>query len=452
MFKYIYFTIILILLFCFQSALVCNSRWSVVEKLEYKSGDAAYDTQFMAIKTADKKNIIAVANISGQAPCMIKSQDSGKTWKIKYLDTIKGTYWRSAVANEMVCPDTNLAVIICDSGYYFRSVDNGESWKKFRFQNNRKGREVVFWDNKTGIVLQSSVGLPQVIQKTTDGGLSWFEIPGPKSIQNGFGDIHTFGKGICYFIELVLTEADSLFYIHKSTDYGVTWEVYPSAKYPPTGVFYFYNENLGFCYGSGHINWDLPETQYIRKTTDGGKTWKTVLDTTYIWSSNIAYMHFCDSLNGIATSIGSVFRTYNGGNTWVVDTSFYYENFKYYIYKLLLLDKYTALGTARWSWPYIYRYTEDKGTSVVEDFFYYFINVYPNPALNELNYDLPDDVNYDGYKIYDIAGNVIQSGLFNSTVALNKQTINIEKLSLGAYYLMLHSKNRNGYSMFIKQK
>jgi photosystem II stability/assembly factor-like uncharacterized protein len=279
----------------------------MVEKLEYKSGDAAYDTQFIAIKTADKKNIIAVANISGQAPCMIKSQDSGKTWKIKYLDTIQGTFWRSSPANEMVCPDTNLAIIACDSGYYFRSVDNGESWKKYRFENERDVFRIGFWDNKTGIVFHSSWDLPQIIQKTTDGGLTWFELKEPKPINNEvFFEINIVGKGICYFDEVVLTVADSLFYIHKSTDYGVSWQVYQSAKFPPSGNFYFFNENLGFCYGSRIFEPDLPDNQYIRKTTDGGKTWKIVLDTTYIWSSGIAFMDFCDSLNGIATSVVSL--------------------------------------------------------------------------------------------------------------------------------------------------
>ncbi len=443
---------ILLFLIILNNDLYAESRWRVIDSLEFFSSNGrGHQTRFIDIKSSNGKDIIAVANIDVQAPCMIKSDDGGLTWRITYLDTTNGYYHFSSVATQLAYPDTNLAIVACDSGYYYRSIDNGRKWSKYRFENKKRIHEVDFWDSKNGLLIQGNYNFNPLYYKTTDGGLNWYEIENSKPVGNYYpSDIHILPNGKCYSIELVDLETDSSFYIHKSTDYGETWSSYKSAKYPPTGAFFFVNENLGFCYGSGHINWDLPETKYIRKTTDGGRSWRVVLDTTYIPTNEVCFMHFYDTLNGMASTCGSIIRTTNGGDNWSVDTTYNRNNFKYAIYKLWMLDKEKAIGTSTWNWPHIFLFAPDSETTVDGYTTKYNINIYPNPSKNELRFTFADNIIFDNYEIFDVFGYRIISGDFDKYTDINKQYLDISNLSDGFYYIKLKSNTRTAYSKFIK--
>jgi len=413
------------------------SQWQVIDSIKYPLSQ----TRIVDIKSPNGKDVIAIANIRVQAPCMAKSQDSGKTWQVKYLDTIDGHYHLSSLVNELAYPDTNLAIAVGDSGYYFRSTDNGETWNKHRMLNKRNIRNVWFWDNLNGLMLQSQYDMVQILYKTTDGGITWHEMAQPPKLQNGITKMFTFKSGWCYSIESVLLPGDSAFYIHKSTDYGETWSSYRSAEYPPSGIFYFYNENLGFCFGSSHVNWSEPTDKYIRKTTDAGRTWKVVFDTSYIPIDEVGTMHFFDTLNGVASTYGSVIRTTNGGDFWFVDTTYSYTKFKYGMYRAIMIDKDKSLGIASWNWPYIYRYTAPKVTSIKQDDIVFEGKLYPNPATDYITINLKtsevlETSEVSRVEIYNVMGVLIHST--NLTPALTRGEgvrIDVSNLTPGVYFV-----------------
>lgn len=408
---------ILFFIFSIFDSAVLFSQWQVIDSIKYPLSQ----TRIVDIKSPNGKDVIAIANIRVQAPCMAKSQDSGKTWQIKYLDTIDGHYHLSSLVNELAYPDTNLAIAVGDSGYYFRSTDNGETWKKHRINNKNKNWHVNFWNSKIGIIEQYRFDGDNVLfnrLKTTDGGLTWFDVAIPNRYDSlAATGLHFFKGGIGYSIELSWLPGDSAFYIHKSTDYGETWSSYKSAEYPPSGSFYFVNENLGFCLGSSSVIWNEPDNKYIRKTTDAGKTWKVVFDTSYIPMDGVANMHFFDTLNGVASTYGSVIRTTNGGDSWFVDTTYSYTKFKYGMHMAIMIDKDKSLGIASWNWPYIYRYTAAKVTSIKHDDIVFKGKIFPNPAtdyitinLSYINPTLKRGVEGDVVvEIYDVMGVKIQS-------------------------------------------
>jgi hypothetical protein len=108
------------------------NKWQVVYELDIQFMGGGTSCYYHGIDSKNNKDIIAVANINAEAPHIIKSQDSGKTWKIvlaEKLDGIyDGNYYKPFRSNVLCVASNDLAIIGCDSGSYWRSTDNGETW------------------------------------------------------------------------------------------------------------------------------------------------------------------------------------------------------------------------------------------------------------------------------------------------------------------------------------
>jgi hypothetical protein len=69
-------------------------------------------------------------------------------------------------------------------------------------------------------------------------------------------------------------------------------------------------------------------------------------------------------------------------------------------------------------------------TSVIENA---NLNVYPNPAQNQVTLQWENNAGIDAYQIMDISGRVLISNLVDSTAGMEK--ISLDKLSSGLYLL-----------------
>ncbi len=424
------------------------NKWQIVYKLDVMYEGGATSCIYLDIDSKNSKDIIAVANIHPDAPYAIKSTDSGYTWRIAMADKIGDGTYEPFKANVLCVAANDLAIIGCDSGSYWRSTDNGETWQNHFVENRMRIWEMGFWDNKVGLIFQSRGSNEALINKTTDGGLTWFESPKPKMISEMPMAYYLIckGDGIAYAIEVDNVD-DFVYYFHKSTDYGETWsEVYPGPEVPPHGSFYFYNENLGFCYGEYGLG-DHKEGKLIRRTSDGGRTWERVLVES-MNNNPIKDIHFADSLNGIAASISNIFRTNDGGVTWYEDTTF---NYKVndpdiadvaYVY---MVDKNNVIGLAYRLDNQVSRITYDDPLSVSGNYKVSRFDIFPNPAKTSLSIELEDN-NLLGseYSIFTIDGKEIQKG--NTT-----QQIEISNLIRGNYYIIISSGDNIYYSKFIKE-
>ncbi|MDX9791542.1 MAG: T9SS type A sorting domain-containing protein [Candidatus Kapabacteria bacterium] len=438
--------IIKILLFLISislSAEIPDGKWEIVYKLDVKFNGYGTQCYLHSIGSADKKNIIAAANINYETPYFITSQDSGKTWKITHAEEVQGP--NSLFSHALAVPDTNLAIVVCDSGAYWRSTDNGLNWTQHFVENRKKIMWVDFWDNKSGIIFQYRSGEMAEVRKTTNGGLNWLQIEAPKPVNDVFATSYlvTKGNGIIYSIEAD-NKIDSTYYFHKSTDYGETWQKpYKGPDFPPGGFFYFFDENLGFCYGDYGLGYKW-EGKFIRRTSDGGRTWEEVLRSNKN-NNPITDVHFSDSLNGIAASVTDIYRTFDGGKTWLYDSSFIFKNYYTGISYVYLIDQNNAIGLPTNSQHNVMRFTAESTSSIISNYMVSQIKIFPNPTASYIKLDWQYLVeNEYEYTIFTIDGKEIQKGIAS-------ETIHIQDLPSGSYYLILSRSNKLMYSKFIKK-
>lgn len=429
-----------------------ESRWQIIDSIQvFWLGSYYAESDFVKTQITKNNEIFVLSNLSYRAPCIAKSSDMGNSWKILFHEQISsiGTdNFSPSKANDFCFIDSSFAVIVCDSGYYYISRDNGEKWKKNRFENNHRSWFVSFWDKDKGIVFQYDINKPQTILKTVNSGKFWYEISGPKKVRgNGVSYLYTIGNGICYAIEID-NKVDSVYYFHKSTDYGETWqEPYPGPKIPPFGNFYFINENFGFNFGGKSLTENsAARSKTIRRTTDGGHTWETVLDTIILLNDPIGSLHFSDSLHGIASAYSNIFFTTDGGKNWKLDETYNYNKLPL-IGKVLMIDSTLSVGFGANS-SYIFRngsLTHIKDFLNTKDFNFKEIISFPNPATSKININISDESIADHeYSIFDIKGRLVKKGILN-------KSIDVEELNTGTYYLIISEGDIIYYSKFVKE-
>jgi photosystem II stability/assembly factor-like uncharacterized protein len=431
------------MIFFTYKSIAQTGKWEVVADMYIKgSGDSYWACQMIDIVSPNGKDVMVLGNVNFKSPHILQSSDSGKSYNYT-LQTPLSVY--ESQANAICYPDTSLAIIVCDSGYYYRTTDNGKNWNKYQFENKVKTYLVEFWDNKNGIVFQNN----QIILRTTDGGESWFDFPKVPVI-NMIQSSHLifFDKYSAYFIEAD-TKIDSVFYFHKTTDFGTTWETYPGTEYPPGGSFHFVNENLGFNYGGISRGEFKGYRKFIRKTTDGGRSWKFVFNHEVSPHDPIVSLHFADSLHGIATTLAYVYQTTDGGENWEWDPSFTTAEFYERISTVIMLDQNSAAALAMNTWRNIYRYSR-FGVSSIDynevDFSSQF-KIYPNPATEYITIqtsEVLETSEVSGVQIFNTFGECVMT--VGAQLAVPLQRIDISHLPRGVYYLRIGNRTQ----MFVK--
>ena len=72
------------------------------------------------------------------------------------------------------------------------------------------------------------------------------------------------------------------------------------------------------------------------------------------------------------------------------------------------------------------------------------VALYPNPAQNELNFS--SETSFENYQIVDLTGKILQNGSLNAT-----QTISVQSLSKGLFFLLLENQNVKTTLKFVKE-
>jgi photosystem II stability/assembly factor-like uncharacterized protein len=104
--------------------------------------------------------------------------------------------------------------------------------------------------------------------------------------------------------------------ILKTKDWGITWDTvsyYPSLDANLWPVIYnitFINEQIGIASGQ--------PCNKLLHTYDGGETWQLRTDSTvFFWPGCESYLHFLDENIGFACTTSEVYKTQDGGQSWV---------------------------------------------------------------------------------------------------------------------------------------
>jgi photosystem II stability/assembly factor-like uncharacterized protein len=259
-------------------------------------------------------------------------------------------------------PTNIVGYAVGSAGYILKTTDGGSTWAASYLKDNPNLYSVHFVSTTTGFVVSEGVNNRANVYKTTDGGLTW--------AIKAYADSSLF-----YKIKFASTGSGYLLgatpwgpILGKTTDQGETWTSDAISSTQPLGIDFDGNNLNGWYVGvkgiiyksiSGGTNWSLQISQTLEnlesvqvvtptlvfvvgekgtvlKTTNGGSVW-TQLPT--IFTEDLYDLHFINDkvgwvVGGTATGKGKIFKTSDGGATWVNqytnDSTNYFFAMSYY--------------------------------------------------------------------------------------------------------------------------
>ncbi len=333
------------------------------------------------IDAVDANTIYSV----GWFQTIIKSTNGGSNWQIirDGPTGVGSTFFKCFFIN------LNTGWLLRSGGGYVLKTTNGGISFDSVFTNNSFNRDIYFKDVNTGVICGDGAW----IIRSTDGGVSWVQIPLPllTSAPNLYrisfvGNTGwTIGEG---------GESGLGRMVFRTTNFGITWDSIARVPYPNNELIYsvfFANNNTGYCGGTfGHIF----------KSTNGGFNW--IQQNVPIDGFRRDFWFANDTTGWVVGGGGYILKTTNGGT-------------------------YVNVSSNQTQMPN--KHTIGK--------------IYPNPFNPETNihFELAfeDDIKI---KVYDMLGKEIFE-LINKKMQAGRYEVKFNGISLssGIYICRLESKN-----------
>lgn len=285
--------------------------------------------------------------VSGPQSVFI-SKNRGQSWEQMSLP--------DSGINKTVFTDVLTGHAVSNDGRIFKTEDGAETWYTTWDGSNiipNSFFTVYFIDSTTGFASKEH----NDVLKTTDGGETWVEVsPGSTDAIQEF-----------YFIDDQTGFAAAEYGVLKTTNGGIDWSrigVEKNGRYVFTDAFgvYFFDENKGFIVGQrGRIantnnsgdDWEIYSPQFfgtvkqievlpndhvialegqnLYKSVNDGLDWEYL--STPLEDASPVTFDFVDenigyTIAGLYTSTHKVYKTTNGGETWVATTNsgLYFDN------------------------------------------------------------------------------------------------------------------------------
>lgn len=179
--------------------------------------------------------------------------------------------------------------ILDDSlSYILKSKDLGLTWDTLWIGLKDFINEIVFVNDSTGWMISDTS-----LFKSSNGGRTW-------SIQNAINDGTSY-KGLYANGDYIylLTYYNKFI---KSTNSGVSWSI-NDFNFTNLSSTVFNDDNNGFVFGEG-----------LYKTNNSGQSWENLNKNV---RNDIYDLCFLSTTEGIAFGNNGVYKTYDGGNSWV---------------------------------------------------------------------------------------------------------------------------------------
>jgi photosystem II stability/assembly factor-like uncharacterized protein len=224
----------------------------------------------------------------------MKSTDAGATWT-SLVSGINSYIFSSYFLN------ANTGFASMTAGYILKTTNGGTNWTEYLTPtsvSNITGLQ--FIDANTGFAIAAFTN--DVLLKTTDAGNNWFSLNIGNNGYAGYVQFLNANTGIVQTYNKTL----------RTTNGGNNWTLIDTVLYSQNGL-QFVNALTGYS-----INYNSPNTTF-RKTTNGGLNW-TLLPG-IVPNVFTATFKFSNVNTGYATGGGNMFKTTDGGNTWVLFSS-----------------------------------------------------------------------------------------------------------------------------------
>jgi photosystem II stability/assembly factor-like uncharacterized protein len=279
-----------------------------------------------------------------------------------------------------------------------------------------------------------AVGDMGTVIKSTDFGLSWFQLNFP----------FNYNLNDCYIRDNEIFISGDEYSFFKTTNNGETWIPVGPGLQKTAGSqnsynrIYFYDDNLGFVGGPHGL---------ILKTTDGGNSWQTKVAQGF---SEVYDLYFVSPDSGAAVGPNGVARfTTDGGETWFEDEDVTNYLDKRDVKRIVPFGKYygTVIGSGGLSTfiaPDSTYLDSIPGVTSVEDDFqlpteFALYQNYPNPfnPATSIQYQV-SSISQVSLKVYDLLGREVAT-LVNEKKYPGNYTVEFDAsgLSSGIYFYQL---------------
>lgn len=369
-----------------------------------------------------------VGYIGGNDSLLLKTTDGGQTWTALTFSGVDFSSGSTILNLKFVSESTGFMVVSQFSGSY-KTTDGGLSWNQLPvvmcFQH-----ALFFWDAQNGFVGGAGCFQGEQIDIYTDG---MFE---PATINTPTFDAADMVVDID-FLDMDFGMAVSQGRFLRTTDGGQTWDTIPTIDPDPMTSIEIVNDTLVYA---GYV--DQESAGYgLHVSHDGGLTWE--METEMATFAYPDYNDVMTTANGYIYSAtnamiqGMIFE--NKGDGWL----FYSVDQPLY-----------ALGSPGDSTVFA---VGDSGLVVtnlnpvlnVSDtaFDKNELSVYPNPAADELQFDIGDvsSGSKSEVRIWNLQGQVVLETSTSNT------TVNISALHPGSYILEVQYYGKRFSSSFVKR-
>lgn len=377
----------------------------------------------------------------GTLGTILKTTNSGTTWQSTTVNYPGYWFWDVHFLNA----DTGFVVGESDPGFnpngagiILKTTNGGTTWNAVVMNAPNPFRDLFVLNANTIFACGGAEQISTALLKSTDGGTTWNSL-GLNYVDATMGGMYFINNNVGFvaMYESVFGSVNPTSTTWFTTTNGGT--VFTPLVIPNSISYWnfatdFGDANTGYSTRATYSGIDLV---YIKKSTDGGNTWSEKSIPNFIGS--IYGMDFLAADTGyIVGAAGVIFKTIDGGNTWLTEVSGTFNELR----SVHFVN--SALGFAAGANGTILKWTSSS-IGINENNISVSGNVYPNP--NSGIFTLNNNESNSTIEIFDTQGQLV----FTQQLVFSYHDFNISTFAAGVYTILITSGNKAERKKLVKE-